>query len=99
MQVLRHTDLCSSFEDVPKDGIRRLKETEVLEVLSWPQELGPGLMRLRVKAKLDGASRPKRVTQSKSHISCILYYIVIYIFFDYIYDVHTKVDLKVCLFA
>lgn len=56
-KVLRQTELFESFEDVPpKAGIRKLKEAEVLEVLSWPtKHEESGLHRLKVKAKLDGA--------------------------------------------
>eukprot|EP00435_Cladocopium_sp_Y103_P044498 s1968_g12.t1 len=46
-----------ALRDVPpKAGIRKLKEAEVLEVLSWPtKHEESGLHRLKVKAKLDGA--------------------------------------------
>lgn len=56
-KVLRQTELFESFEDVPpKAGIRKLKEAEVLEVLSWPtKHEESGLHWLKVKAKLDGA--------------------------------------------
>eukprot|EP00439_Symbiodinium_sp_Y106_P060827 s1586_g9.t1 len=40
----------------PKAGVRKVKEGEVLEVLTWPRkDEESGLMRLRVRAKMDGA--------------------------------------------
>lgn len=60
-KVLRESVLTPAFEP-PEDlsqieGARRLKEGEVIEVLEWPQKHEEsGLTRMRVKAKIDGAS-------------------------------------------
>ncbi|CAJ1363675.1 unnamed protein product [Effrenium voratum] len=70
-KVLRQTELFESFEDVPpKAGVRKLKEAEVVEVLSWPQKHEEsGLTRLKVKAKLDGAIG--WISQSKDGVSFV----------------------------
>ncbi|CAE7230814.1 unnamed protein product [Symbiodinium natans] len=56
-KVLRQSELSETFEDTqPKAGVRKVKEGEVLEVLTWPKkDEESGLKRLRVRAKMDGA--------------------------------------------
>lgn len=55
-KVLRQSELSETMEDTqPKAGVRKVKEGEVLEVLTWPRkDEESGLMRLRVRAKMDG---------------------------------------------
>lgn len=55
-KALRQVQLTRSFEDLAPTG-RRLREGEVLEVLEWPRKHEEsGLMRMQVKAKIDGAT-------------------------------------------
>eukprot|EP00930_Biecheleria_cincta_P010835 TRINITY_DN11318_c0_g2_i1.p1 TRINITY_DN11318_c0_g2~~TRINITY_DN11318_c0_g2_i1.p1 ORF type:complete len:1067 (+),score=292.64 TRINITY_DN11318_c0_g2_i1:81-3281(+) len=55
-KALRQVQLSASFEDLAPIG-RRLREGEVLEILEWPRKHEEsGLMRMQVKAKIDGAT-------------------------------------------
>jgi len=57
-KVLRETQPSASFEDAtPKQGLRKIKDGEVVEVIEWPKkDEESGLTRCQVRAKLDGVT-------------------------------------------